>query len=90
MKQLVPAARSRLALAALTAGTAIVATIIVLASPGEAAPPANCTYYSDWSRTTVVGRFGKDCCNNNVAWGVKTSHAECSAACLLCVPPPQD
>lgn len=94
MKWLVSAARWRLALAALTTGTAIVtaivATTVVLASPSEAAAPSNCTFYSDASHTAVVGRFGKDCCNNNIAWGVKTSHAECSAACLPCVPPPRD
>ena len=88
MKQLASTARSRFALAALTAGATIVATLIALASSSEAAAPSNCTYYSDWSRSVVVGRFGKDCCNNKIAWGVKTAYAECSSACLICVPPP--
>ncbi len=54
----------------------------------NAAPANNCTYYSDSTYTTVVGRFGYDCCNNRVAWGVKTQYAQCSPACLLCTPPP--
>ncbi|WP_434419302.1 DUF6289 family protein [Nannocystis pusilla] len=33
---------------------------------------SNCTYYSDASRTTVVGQYGYDCCNNKIAWGTKT------------------
>jgi hypothetical protein len=56
----------------------------------EAAPGANCIYYSDASKTTVVGKFGKDCCNNTIAWGVKTSHYTCSAGCFICYPPPID
>lgn len=49
----------------------------------------NCTYYSDASHTTVVGRFGRDCCNNQIAQGVKTQFSECSSACLICYPPPR-
>jgi hypothetical protein len=59
-------------------------------TPVPAAAGSNCTYYSDASHTTVVGRFGRDCCNNNVAWGVKTQFSSCSSACLICFPPPQD
>lgn len=55
----------------------------------EAAPGSNCTYYSDASKTTVVGQFGKDCCNNNVAWGTKTAYSTCSSACFICYPPPR-
>jgi len=55
----------------------------------EAASGSNCIYYSDASHTTVVGKFGKDCCNNVIAWGTKTSFSECSSACLVCTPPPR-
>lgn len=55
--------------------------------PSEAAPSGNCTYYSDASKTTVVGQYGYDCCNNRVAWGQKTSYYTCGG-CFLCVPPP--
>lgn len=57
-------------------------------SAALAAPANNCTYYSDATHTTVVGRFGYDCCNNRVAWGVKTQFVQCSQACFLCTPPP--
>ncbi len=50
----------------------------------------NCIYYSNSSYTTVVGKFGYDCCNNRIAWGVKTQYAQCSPACFYCVPPPID
>jgi hypothetical protein len=55
----------------------------------EAAPAGNCTYYSDASRTTVVGQYGYDCCNNRVAWGTKTAFYQCSSACFICYPPPR-
>ena len=48
---------------------------------------SNCTYYSDASKTTVVGQYGYDCCNNKVAWGRKTQYSTCGG-CFLCVPPP--
>jgi hypothetical protein len=48
---------------------------------------SNCTYYSNAAHTTVVGRFGKDCCNNNVAWGSKTAFKVCGG-CFPCTPPP--
>jgi hypothetical protein len=48
----------------------------------------NCTYYNNAAHTTVVGQYGTDCCNNKVAWGVKTQFSQCSPACLLCTPPP--
>ena len=50
---------------------------------------SNCTYYSDASHTTVVGQYGYDCCNNKVAWGIKTQFGVCSSACLICYPPPR-
>ena len=55
----------------------------------SAATGSNCTYYSDASHTTVVGEFGKDCCNNTVARGHKSSYSVCSSACLICYPPPR-
>ena len=64
-------------------------TILALtASPAPAAPGSNCTYYSNASRTTVVGQFGKDCCNNTVAWGVKSKFVSCGG-CFICFPPPR-
>jgi hypothetical protein len=85
-----PAARWRLILAALISGAAIGATtFVVVPSSSEAAPGKNCTYY-DSSYTTVVGQYGKDCCNNMIAWGQKTRYAACSDACLLCTPPPRN
>ena len=62
---------------------------VFAASSATAASGSNCTYYSDASKTTVVGQFGKDCCNNNVAWGTKTSYSTCSSACFICYPPPR-
>lgn len=50
--------------------------------------PRNCTYYSNPFHTTVVGQFGYDCCNNPVAWGVKTPYSVCGG-CFPCFPPPQ-
>jgi len=61
--------------------------LVVLAVPSsQAAPSGNCTYYSNGSYTTVVGQFGYDCCNNYVAWGVKTRFSRCGG-CFICFPP---
>lgn len=65
---------------------------VVLPASGEAeteelAPAANCTYYNNAAHTTVVGQFGFDCCNNRVAWGVKTQFSVCGG-CFPCIPPP--
>ena len=69
----------------------VLAMAMVTSVPtSEAAPGPNCTYFSDASKTTVVGRFGKDCCNNTIAQGQKTPHYTCSQACLICYPPPID
>lgn len=78
--------RWRFMLAALSLATAITATTVVMAPSSEAAPGPNCTYYSDASHTTVVGKFGKDCCNNVIAWGVRTNFVQCGG-CFLCTPP---
>jgi len=72
-------------LAALVIGVATIASITAPVTKAEAA--SNCTYYSDASHTTVVGQFGKDCCNNTVAWGVKTQYSVCGG-CFICYPPP--
>ncbi|PCC69194.1 hypothetical protein SAMN02745121_05839 [Nannocystis exedens] len=58
----------------------------LLSSPSVEAA-SNCTYYSDAGRTTVVGQYGYDCCNNKIAWGTKTQHSSCGA-CFICYPPP--
>ena len=57
-------------------------------SPTDAAPTANATYYNNAAHTTVVGQFGYDCCNNYVAWGIKTKFVV-YGGCFLCVPPPR-
>jgi len=49
----------------------------------------SCTYYSDASGTTEVGWYGKDCCNNTVARGVKTAFYTCGG-CFLCETRPPD
>lgn len=59
----------------------------VAVPPSEAAPAGSCTYYSDASKTVVVGRYGYDCCNNYIAQGIKTSYYTCGG-CFICFPPP--
>ena len=73
-------------LAALLMGAASFAA--TTAPVSEAAPAGNCIYYSSPAKTTVVGKFGKDCCNNTIAWGTRTSYYECSQGCFICYPPP--
>ena len=64
-------------------------TILALTvSPAPAAPAGNCTYYSNPSKNTVVGQFGRDCCNNVVAWGVTSPYKTCGG-CFICFPPPR-
>jgi hypothetical protein len=60
--------------------------ISVSAPTADAA--TNCTYYSDSTKTVVVGEFGTDCCNNKVARGRKSAYSTCSSGCLICYPPP--
>lgn len=74
-------------LVTLLLAVAIFATTTVPVS--EAAGGTNCTYYSDAGHTTVVGQYGYDCCNNLVAWGIKTAFSQCSSACFICYPPPR-
>jgi len=72
----------------------VMVSVMVLAvaalsiSPAPAAPSGNCTYYNNAQHTTVVGKFGKDCCNNNVAWGVTSPYRVCGG-CFICFPPPR-
>jgi len=66
----------------------ITAAFVVTATTQEAQAASNCTYYSNGSYTTVVGQFGYDCCNNPVAWGVKTKWSICGG-CFICFPPPR-
>ena len=74
--------------AVLTALLVGAATVAATTAPKiEAAAGSNCTYYSDASHTTVVGQYGKDCCNNTVAWGSKTVYSVCGG-CFICYPPP--
>ncbi len=56
-------------------------------SPTDALAATNATYYNNAQHTTIVGKFGYDCCNNRVAWGVKTKFVT-YGGCFLCVPPP--
>ena len=68
---------------------ALLATVFVVTLPQQEAEAAsNCTYYSNASHTTVVGQFGYDCCNNRVAWGIKTQFKVCGG-CFICYPPPR-
>ncbi|HTG36820.1 MAG TPA: DUF6289 family protein [Thermoanaerobaculia bacterium] len=74
--------------AVLTALLVGAATVAATTAPKiEAATSSSCTYYSDASHTTVVGQYGKDCCNNTVAWGSKTAYSVCGG-CFICYPPP--
>lgn len=57
-------------------------------SPTDAFAASNATYYNNASHTQVVGQFGYDCCNNPVAWGIKTKFVV-YGGCFLCVPPPR-
>jgi hypothetical protein len=77
----------RTALTTAVLGAAAFAIVALSVSPAPAAPAGNCTYYSNGSYTTVVGQFGKDCCNNTVAWGRKTKFSICGG-CFICYPPP--
>lgn len=62
---------------------------LMTAAPARKVEAAsNCTYYSSANRTTIVGRFGYDCCNNPVAWGIKTKYSVCGG-CFPCTPPPR-
>jgi hypothetical protein len=61
---------------------------VAMNSPTDAAPTSNATYYNNAAHSMVVGQFGKDCCNNPVAWGKKTPYVT-YGGCFVCVPPPR-
>jgi hypothetical protein len=75
-------------LATLIVSVVAFSVMALAVSPAPAAPAGNCTYYNNAAHTTVVGKFGKDCCNNTVAWGVKTQFSVCGG-CFVCFPPPR-
>ncbi|MCA9752655.1 MAG: hypothetical protein KC591_10725 [Gemmatimonadetes bacterium] len=79
---------NRRVLIALVFFALLAATLILVGRAEEAVAASNCTYYSNASHTTVVGQFGYDCCNNRVAWGVKTAYKTCGG-CFPCFPPPR-
>jgi hypothetical protein len=81
----IPSIVRKAALAAGVAGLAFFA-----ANTSSAAPAGNCIYYNNANHDVVVGKFGKDCCNNTIAWGTRTSYYECSPGCFICYPPPID
>ena len=72
-------------LASVVVGAVAFAVLALTASPAPAAPTSNCTYYNNAAHTTVVGQFGRDCCNNAVAWGIKTQFKTCGG-CFICYP----
>lgn len=68
---------------------ALLVTVAVTTLPTRQVEAAsNCTYYNNAAHTTVVGKYGYDCCNNRVAWGSKTAFSVCGG-CFPCVPPPR-
>ena len=77
--------RSVIATAALVA--AVVGFLAVL--PEAQAFAGICTYYSNPSKTTVVGQRGSDCCGNPVNWGIVTQYRTCEGPvyCIWCPPP---
>ena len=66
----------------------LAAVLTALPPTGQVGAASNCTYYSNAGHTTVVGRFGYDCCNNPVSWGKKSKFVVCGG-CFPCTPPPQ-
>lgn len=84
MNRFAPATLRRALLALLLLG----ALALTLAGAPAIEAASNCTYYSDATYSTVVGQYGYDCCNNYVAWGVKTRYSICGG-CFICYPPPQ-
>lgn len=87
MNRLGTVIRWRLLVATLLVAVVTLVSTALLAPSSEAASAANCSYYNNANHTTLVGQFGKDCCNNVIAWGSKTTFSECGSACFLCVPP---
>ena len=77
--------RSVIAAAVLVA--AVVGVLAVL--PEAEAFAGICTYYSNASKTQVVGQRGADCCGNPVNWGIVTAYRTCEGPvyCIWCPPP---
>ena len=73
---------------ALVAVNGFAGSPVVSHDRNDLAAGSNCTYYSEASKTNIVGRYGKDCCNNTVAWGQKTKWSTCGG-CFPCTPPPR-
>lgn len=83
-----PGTLRRVVFASLVLSLMLFGVAALFAPSSQAAPAGNCTYYGNGSYTTVVGQFGYDCCNNYIAWGVKTRFARCGG-CFICYPPPR-
>ena len=71
-----------------TVGPAAFDPTVDVAGDALAMAPNNCTYYNNANHSQIVGQFGKDCCNNTVAWGRKSPYYVCGG-CFICYPPPQ-
>lgn len=78
---------TRALLTATTLALASIGSVPAAVASVSAQPAANVTYDSNALHTTIVGRFGYDCCNNPVAWGKKSQYA-LSGGCFPCTPPP--
>lgn len=88
MSRWISSTRSRAILGTLLLGVIVLAVIVLAMPTNQAAPSGNCTYYNNAAHSKVVGQFGYDCCNNYVAWGVKTKYSVCGG-CFICYPPPR-
>ena len=70
--------RTRVRLAILAAVFALAALIGALQiEPAAAADQGVCFYFSDASRTEVVGARGTGCCGQVINWGVVTRFKQC-------------
>lgn len=70
--------RSRVRLAVLAAVVLLAALIGALRiEPVEAAAQGVCFYFSDASRTEVVGARGTGCCGTVINWGIVTPFKQC-------------
>lgn len=70
--------RSRILLAALAVAFVCAALIGVLAiEPAEAAAQRVCFYFSDATKSEVVGARGIGCCGEVIDWGIVTRFKQC-------------
>ena len=75
----------RRAIFALALAAFAITGLTATAPATEAAFNGVCDYYD--SQGNQVGRFGKDCCGNPIAWGVRTDKANCYVeVCVWCPP----